>query len=383
MIQEYLFSGEKYRYEVEHYTYKSVKVKTYDIENSDCWIVTFSLDGENERNANILSVVNDFVVDKFHPTILSNGCSAYYNRALYPRFNEFERKLRKLLYLKSALSQDTGDTGVIKDLESKDLGEIFTLLFSDAQFVKDVKKSINEKTWQFTKTEILATLQQISESTLWDRLIGNDAVPSLSTDFTQVKQFRNDVMHAHNMGTVSYNSALNLLKGINRQLDIEIDKIIIAKAKTPQHEDRQDFNTVIENAIKEMNTTKQDWREQLAEVQASISTFNNAGMLAALEEYNRIASSPEFNAIKTYLSSYEFSQIQKNIEQISKIKMDIPPALQEIQKIAGSIKIPEFEAPAALLELQKSLQDLKIDLENPKESPEETAEDKTDEPHEI
>lgn len=54
MIQEYLFSGEKYRYEVEHYTYKSVKVKTYDIENSDCWIVTFSLDGENERNANIL-----------------------------------------------------------------------------------------------------------------------------------------------------------------------------------------------------------------------------------------------------------------------------------------------------------------------------------------
>ena len=63
--------------------------------------------------------------------------------------------------------------------------------------------------------------------------------------------------------------------------------------------------------------------------------------------------------------------------------MDIPPALQEIQKIAGSIKIPEFEAPAALLELQKSLQDLKIDLENPKESPEETAEDKTDEPHEI
>ena len=42
-------------------------------------------------------------------------------------------------------------------------------------------------------------------------------------------------------------------------------------------------------------------------------------MLAALEEYNRIASSPEFNAIKAYLSSHEFSQIQKNIEQISKI----------------------------------------------------------------
>ena len=63
--------------------------------------------------------------------------------------------------------------------------------------------------------------------------------------------------------------------------------------------------------------------------------------------------------------------------------MDIPPALQEIQRIAGSIKTPEFEVPAALLEFQKSLQDLKIDLENPKESPEETAEDKTDGPHEI
>ena len=65
MIQEYLFSGEKYRYEVEHYTYKSVKVKHTILKILTAGLSHFPLDGENERNANILSVVNDFVVDKF------------------------------------------------------------------------------------------------------------------------------------------------------------------------------------------------------------------------------------------------------------------------------------------------------------------------------
>lgn len=84
-------------------------------------------------------------MDNYRPTVLSNGCAAYYNKFLYPYFNEFERKLRKLLYLKSALSEDKRDSETIKDLESKDLGAIFALLFADPQFNQDVRERVKNK----------------------------------------------------------------------------------------------------------------------------------------------------------------------------------------------------------------------------------------------
>ncbi|MBO5395962.1 MAG: hypothetical protein J6A97_03675 [Clostridia bacterium] len=358
MIQEYLFVGDEHKAEVEKYAYKTVKTEIYDIENSDCWIATFSLDGENEKSATALSIVHEYVMSHFRPTVLSNGCSAYYNKALYPHFNEFERKLRKLLYLKSALSNDKKDSETIKDLESKDFGEIFTLLFSDAQFVQNVKKSVNDKTWQFTKDEILTALQHITENTLWDKLIGENAVPLLRTDFAKVKDYRNDVMHAHSMNSSSFSSAMKLVKKINEQLDIEIGKIIVEKM--PETQSGEDFNTAISVAIKDMDAAKQtkSWQEQLAEIQATISSIKGDGIISALEEYRRLASSPEFASITSYLQSSEFAAIQQQIQEISKIQVDIPPALKELQEIVAKNKV---DIPPAVLELQKTLQAFKPD----------------------
>lgn len=84
------------------------------------------------------------MINNYKPTVLSDGCSAYYNKFLYPYFNEFECKLRKLLYLKRALSEDKRDSETIKDLESKDLGAIFALLFADRQFNQDVRERVKK-----------------------------------------------------------------------------------------------------------------------------------------------------------------------------------------------------------------------------------------------
>ena len=81
---------------------------------------------------------------------------------------------------------------------------IFELLFTDAEFVKSVRTKVNEKTWQFTKKEIITVLQSISEDTVWNNLLGTDAVTSLSENFLAVKNYRNDVMHAHNIDTETY-----------------------------------------------------------------------------------------------------------------------------------------------------------------------------------
>ena len=140
LIQEYLFMGKETRDAVEKYKPENVDIEIFDINNTDCWCATYSVRGENETGAKTLSKINEHIISNFHPTILANGCSAYYNKKLFPYINEFERKLRKLLYLKSALSKNPKDGETIKDLESKDLGEIFTLLFTDVNFVQVTKK---------------------------------------------------------------------------------------------------------------------------------------------------------------------------------------------------------------------------------------------------
>ena len=162
MIQEYLFADGTHKAEFEKYEHKPVNIEICDIKNSDCWIAKCSIDGDNKESANILSAVHEYVINNYKPTVLSDGCSAYYNKFLYPYFNEFECKLRKLLYLKRALSEDKRDSETIKDLESKDLGAIFALLFADRQFNQDVRERVKKMTWQFTKSEILDILQGIS-----------------------------------------------------------------------------------------------------------------------------------------------------------------------------------------------------------------------------
>ena len=359
MIQEYLFTSDEHRHTVEQYAPESCEKDIYDIDNSDCWIVTYSKEGTNESSAKIFSSVHSYIVNNFHPTVLSNECSAYYNKALYPHFNEFERKLRKLLYLKSALSRDAKGSALIKDLESKDFGEIFTLLFSDAQFVQGTKALVNNKTWQFTKDEILAAIEAISENTVWDNLIGKDAVPLLRSDFAKVKSFRNDIMHAHSMETAKYNEAAKLIKEINKQLDAEIGNIIGTK-ETVQGDSAQDFNAALGDAIRNMDEAQsiKNWQEQLIALQSSIPTIKSENLTAALTAYTKIIDSPGFKAAQQLVSSPQWDSIQRSLKGISKIQTDISPALIELQKVASSI---HQAVPPELLALQQSLQAFKPD----------------------
>lgn len=253
MKQEYLFVEDTHKAEVESYRPENVRCSIQNIEDSSCWIAVYEASGENLQSAKTLSKTNGYITSKFNPTILTNESAAYFNKSLYPYFNEFERKLRKLLYLKSALQHDATDSQVIKELESKDLGTIFELLFTDAQFIKDVKKNINEKSWQFTRDEIINTINQLSENTLWDSLIGHETISVLRSDFIRVKNYRNDVMHAHNMDAASYTSALGVIKKINDQLDDELNKLV----KSPEKEeanDTQSFNSTLNQALRDHET---------------------------------------------------------------------------------------------------------------------------------
>lgn len=258
MIQEYLFINNEKIKDPKDMCINKIIPEIEKIDNSDCIIVKYVMSGENKESARELSAINDEIIEKYNPTVLSNESSAYFNKKLYPLFNEFERKLRKLLYLKSALSPQIKGVENIKDLEKKDFGTIFPMLFIDSEFANGVRQSMNGKSWQFTKRDILEIIQKISEHTLWENLIGKNSVPLLCSDFIKVKDYRNDVMHAHNMNTKSFNAAKNLMKKINEQLDTEIGSIIRQKETMTNQNTNNNFNETLGNAINNININMQE-----------------------------------------------------------------------------------------------------------------------------
>lgn len=321
MIQEYLFIDDTLREKVEKYIPDKATREIHDIDNSTCWIVTYSVSKENEDSAKALSQINKYVVEHFNPTVLTNESSAYYNRKLYPLINEFERKLRKLLYLKSAIYHGEKKIDNIRDLEAKDLGVIFELLFTDAEFVKSIKTRVNEKSWMFTKKEILTVLNDLVEDTVWDNLIGTEAVASLRENFIVAKNYRNDVMHAHNIDTKTFREAKKLFEDINEQLDSEIDFIIKRAEEAPEETADSAFNEALNTALAAQNAS-----DMLKQAYDSIIELNGSryeGMHEVLHQLQEYYSKPiDYVQLKSAMSPLmdlyngtEYVQFQKALRE--------------------------------------------------------------------
>lgn len=333
MIQEYLFIDDTHREAVEKYVPDKATREIQDIDNSTCWIVIYSLPKENEDCAKVLSQINNYVVDHFKPTVLTNESSAYYNRKLFPHINEFERKLRKLLYLKSAIYHGEKKIDNIRDLEAKDLGVIFELLFTDAEFVKAVRTKVNEKTWQFTKKEIIAAIQKITEDTVWNNLLGAESVTSLSENFLAVKDYRNDVMHAHNIDTETFREARKLFKSINEQLDAEIGLIIKKAEESPEETADSAFNEALNTALATQNATS--FLKQARDSIIEFSSVRPDGMrefLRQLQEY--------------YATSYDYAQLQEAIKPVLDLYSgsDYAQLQNTIRELTAYQRTPEYDA---------------------------------------
>ena len=318
MIQEYLFMDATYRDAVEEYSPDKAKIDFFDIENSTCWIAQYTMEGENGDSAKELSLINDYIVRQFKPTILTNESSAYYNKKLFPDINEFERKLRKLLYLKSAIYHGDKKIDNIRNLETKELGVIFELLFTDADFVKNARSKVNEKTWQFTKREIVAALQSIAEDTLWNDLLGNEAVVSLSDNFLTVKNYRNDVMHAHNIDTKTFRDAKRLFGDINTQLDEEIGRILQTAQRQPETTESSDYNDTLNAALQTYNLSGMTQvAKEIADYMAGLDSETIRAVALEIQKRHMAIDYSEIqDTIKKALEAYSNVEIEKTLQRI-------------------------------------------------------------------
>lgn len=352
MIQEYLFTDDiKINDEKELSLYGFVP-EIEPIKNSDCKIVKYISAGNSVEDAKSLSSVNETIMDKYKPTVLTNESSAYFNKRLYPLFNEFERKLRKLLYLKSALYKNKDDVKAIDNLEGMDFGELFELLFIDTKCMSETKDYV--KKYKFSSASLIRHIREIEENTLWKKLFSNGAVSDFEGEYDTVRKHRNDVMHAHNVTYTSYKEALKLIQIINEELDSEIGKTIGLK-ESNQTATNVDYNKVINETIASKKTVDylnsiqgayENYRAQIDESMPSISQESIEQINESIKYFN----SPEGMAMRKFANSpvaIRLAEYQRELKE----QFINAPAFMELKKLAESPVLAE------LIEMEKRIQE--------------------------
>lgn len=358
MIQEYLFTSNKYKADLERLVVpEKITKEIVEIENSECWTLLISVVGESKEAARILDPINRQVCEKYKPTVLTNECSAYFNKALYPIVNEFERKLRKLLYLASSLQGDEKSQKVIVGLEEQELGSIFEMLFSDAVFVKKAKEMVTKTlSWQFTRAELVDAINKLDENKLWTTLLGDDCAKTLCRSFSELRNYRNDVMHAHNIDYERFNKAQKLFKKVNIELDSAIGKLIGTKEENAEVTP-VDFNNALSSA--------------LAAMQSQVDTSSLFSALEMLKSAapNQLMISPEVSkslsqigqfALGEYTLKPEVTDAIANLSKITALQNDIAPATRAMSELANQFASYKINIPPAITELQQRLSEINL-----------------------
>lgn len=363
MIQEYLLLNEIEKEKIEAFDAKEATLKLAQIKGQDGWSVRYYLEGENENIARKLSEIDISFRAQFSATALESGCSTYMIRCLYPLVSDFERKLRKLLYITSAVHNDRAAVKNISNLESKNFGDIFSMLFIDGEFMSSVKGNIKSRQRElFSKADIVAYIESLDEETVWDTLLGKGTVPSLRTRFNDVREYRNDVMHSHNIDWEKYKDALELYTAINQELDSALADVI--DNEKPAQENTF-FNQTLQEAL-EAQTQFSAYSELQKQMQEFALPYMTNSEIEALRQQVKEATEvfresseslklqEEWKGISASLIPPELHQsLTEAVKSVYSIKADIAPALTALQNTMS--QLPKIEIPPAFIKLQQSL----------------------------
>ena len=97
-------------------------------------IFSFQKNGENEETAKVLDEIKKSVLESLsldNLFIITDEISSYFCQRLYPQLSNFERGLRKVLYIASVKSNDGDIINLCKKIEELEFAAIYQMLFSD------------------------------------------------------------------------------------------------------------------------------------------------------------------------------------------------------------------------------------------------------------
>ena len=338
MIQEYLLQDENIKKNISDYKPEKASIKLYQVEKGKCWYAHISTNGSNEQAARDLSDIDMYVQEHFEVTLLRSDCSAYFTNKLYPLLSSFERTLRKLLYIFSAINNDDESVKNIKELEEKTIGQIFTMLFIDDAFISRIKDSIKSANRDiFSKDDILKLISSVDEKTVWDSLMGDDIAPTLTKNFQEVRPIRNNVMHAHNINWNEYENSRKLLRTIIKEMDTALGDVSIKESIATK---KPSYNHTLSDALKA--------QEHIRQIASSLVPHIQTALMDSSPAYINMAK--EVAKLTNMMAWPEMTRISEQVQGISRTLSDTP-GLKAVQEQARMLS--EIYRNPAIIEAQR------------------------------
>lgn len=238
---EFLYKDDTYKAIIEELN-ETLKLEGQDVTytpvvQAGLNIFSFQKSGENEESAKILDGIKSAVLEELSSEnlfIITDGVSSYFCQRLYPKMADFERGLRKVLYIASMKTNDVNAIKLCKEIEGLEFAKIYQMLFSDVNYVTEAKKIVNSNSPAYSKQDILKQLNNISESSLWDELF-NGQYKYISENFLDIKDGRNKVMHSRSISYAEFLTIKNTLSKSNELFD-DIECELLEKDKSSYSE---------------------------------------------------------------------------------------------------------------------------------------------------
>ena len=236
MKLEFLYTDESYKEKI-----KDIKigdsVTLSHTNESNLYIFSYEIKGENSDGAKLLSDIKIQVykvIDKEKCFLIGDGASEYYNKQLYPLYNQFERGLRQVIALSAVRDGKEKTKQLARELEGLDFGEIYKALFTSQDFWDNFKKIKRDEI--LSKKDLIAKISALEEKTLWDEMFTKD-FPFLPDNFDKIRRRRNDIMHAHNISYEDYKSSKKLVEKANLELKRISEQILCDEIISPNISD--------------------------------------------------------------------------------------------------------------------------------------------------
>lgn len=270
--------------------------------------LNINMKGNNIQNIEIVDEkINNIMTDNYIVITSYDSISEFYCNKIYKKLNNFERKLKELIfdiytfsyginYYKRNFSDDlkikvkrlsdksiATDTKEVEQLKQSlyelDYNDIMELLFTpkwledDEKDKLDLMRKIEEG--KLSSDELIDCIDNIRPKSDWDRLflpqIGE--LSDIEKSIDQLRKLRNRVAHCKFFRKEHYEECLDLLKILNKQ---------ISKAlKIVMNIDFQELNAQYANDI---------LRKGLATLQESLSAFSKNIVNLMHEAFNQMSS---------------------------------------------------------------------------------------------
>ncbi len=224
-------------------------------DNGEHFLKIEIIKNDNLKIAKVLNYINENIKKSilhqdYYIIQTYDESSKYLCDKIYPKFNEFERKIRRLIYLilikafgklwvqetindelKNKLKNKLNSTDAMieKALQEMDINDLEDFLFKPRYWYNIEEVIDNELSIKnigtLEKDEIIKHLEKIQKYRLWDKCFSEIKITKLEEKLERIRKLRNEVAHFKEISLKQYAESQILLKSITKEIDTAIINI--------------------------------------------------------------------------------------------------------------------------------------------------------------